>query len=29
LPPHMRQSWEFFGFPADVKDAFAGLDLPE
>ena len=29
LPPHMRQSWEFFGFPGDVEDPFAGLDLPE
>jgi 23S rRNA pseudouridine955/2504/2580 synthase len=27
LPPHMRQSWEFFGFPGDVKDPFAELDL--
>lgn len=29
LPPHMRQSWDFFGFPGDVEDPFAGLDLPE
>ncbi len=29
LPPHMRQSWEFFGFPDDAEDPFAGLDLPE
>ena len=29
LPPHMRQSWEFFGFSDDVEDPFAGLDLPE
>ncbi len=29
LPPHMRQSWEFFGFPGDAKDPFSGLDLPE
>ena len=29
LPPHMRQSWEFFGFPDDVEDPFAGLDLPQ
>jgi 23S rRNA pseudouridine955/2504/2580 synthase len=29
LPPHMRQSWEFFGFPADAKDPFGGLDAPE
>jgi 23S rRNA pseudouridine955/2504/2580 synthase len=26
LPRHMRQSWEFFGFPGDVADPFA--DLP-
>ncbi|MFZ3236573.1 MAG: RluA family pseudouridine synthase [Stellaceae bacterium] len=29
LPPHMRQSWAFFGFPGDAKDPFVGLDLPE
>ena len=29
LPPHMRQSWEFFDFPDDVDDPFAGLDLPQ
>ena len=29
LPPHMRQSWEFFGFPGDAKNPFADLDLPE
>jgi 23S rRNA pseudouridine955/2504/2580 synthase len=29
LPPHMRQSWEFFGFSADVEDPFSGPDLPE
>ncbi len=28
LPPHMRSSWEFFGFASDVEDPFAGLDLP-
>ena len=28
LPPHMRQSWEFFGFAGDVEDPFAELDLP-
>jgi 23S rRNA pseudouridine955/2504/2580 synthase len=28
LPPHMRQSWEFFGFSADVENPFSGLDLP-
>ena len=27
LPPHMRQSWEFFGFPGEAKDPFSGLDL--
>jgi 23S rRNA pseudouridine955/2504/2580 synthase len=25
LPRHMRQSWEFFGFAADVADPFADL----
>ena len=25
LPSHMRQSWGFFGFPADVEDPFADL----
>src|SRR4029077_11787032 len=25
LPRHMRQSWEFFGFPEDVADPFADL----
>ena len=25
LPRHMRQSWEFFGFPEDVEDPFAEL----
>ena len=29
LPPHMRQSWQFFGFPNDAKDPFAALDLVE
>ncbi|MGH7113100.1 MAG: RluA family pseudouridine synthase [Stellaceae bacterium] len=29
LPPHMRQSWDFFGFPGDVEDPFAGLDLAQ
>jgi len=29
LPPHMRESWEFFGFPADANDPFGGLDAPE
>jgi 23S rRNA pseudouridine955/2504/2580 synthase len=27
LPPHMRESWDFFGFPGDVGDPFAGLDV--
>jgi 23S rRNA pseudouridine955/2504/2580 synthase len=27
LPPHMRQSWEFFGFHSDIADPFAELDL--
>jgi len=25
LPRHMRQTWEFFGFPDDVEDPFADL----
>jgi 23S rRNA pseudouridine955/2504/2580 synthase len=25
LPRHMRQCWEFFGFPEDVEDPFADL----
>ena len=25
LPRHMRQSWEFFGFPDDVEDPFTDL----
>jgi 23S rRNA pseudouridine955/2504/2580 synthase len=29
LPPHMRQSWEFFGFAGDAEDPFAGLELPQ
>jgi 23S rRNA pseudouridine955/2504/2580 synthase len=29
LPPHMRQSWEFFGFPGDAEDPFVGLALPQ
>jgi len=28
LPPHMRRTWGFFGFPEDVEDPFAGLELP-
>jgi 23S rRNA pseudouridine955/2504/2580 synthase len=27
LPPHMRQSWQFFGFPGDAADPFAGPDF--
>jgi 23S rRNA pseudouridine955/2504/2580 synthase len=27
LPRHMRQSWEFFGFPDDVDDPFADLSI--
>jgi 23S rRNA pseudouridine955/2504/2580 synthase len=27
VPPHMRQSWEFFGFAGDAKDPFVGLDV--
>ena len=29
LPLHMRQSWEFLGFPNDAENPFAALDLPE
>jgi 23S rRNA pseudouridine955/2504/2580 synthase len=25
LPQHMRRSWEYFGFPDDLEDPFAGL----
>ena len=28
LPPHMRWTWEFFGFAGDVEDRFADLELP-
>jgi 23S rRNA pseudouridine955/2504/2580 synthase len=28
LPAHMRRTWEFFGFPEDVADPFADLELP-
>jgi 23S rRNA pseudouridine955/2504/2580 synthase len=28
LPPHMERTWEFFGFPDEVEDPFAELDLP-
>ncbi len=27
LPPHMRETWNFFGFAADAKDPFARLEL--
>jgi 23S rRNA pseudouridine955/2504/2580 synthase len=26
LPPHMRQSWQFFGFAGDAEDPFAGFE---
>jgi 23S rRNA pseudouridine955/2504/2580 synthase len=29
LPPHMRQSWEFFGFSGEIEDPFTGLNPPE
>jgi 23S rRNA pseudouridine955/2504/2580 synthase len=29
LPPHMRQSWEFFGFSGDAKDPFSALNFAE
>jgi 23S rRNA pseudouridine955/2504/2580 synthase len=28
LPPHMSQSWDFFGFARDAEDPFADLELP-
>jgi 23S rRNA pseudouridine955/2504/2580 synthase len=28
LPPHMRRTWEFFGFAGDAEDPFADLELP-
>ena len=28
LPLHMRRTWEFFGFPGDIEDPFADLELP-
>ncbi|HEX4185866.1 MAG TPA: RluA family pseudouridine synthase, partial [Stellaceae bacterium] len=28
LPPHMRRTWDFFGFPGEAEDPFAELDLP-
>ncbi|MBO0736323.1 MAG: RluA family pseudouridine synthase [Alphaproteobacteria bacterium] len=28
LPPHMRHTWEFFGFSDDAGDPFAELGLP-
>ena len=27
LPPHMRRTWDFFGFPDEIDDPFAELDL--
>jgi 23S rRNA pseudouridine955/2504/2580 synthase len=29
LPPHMRESWKFFGFARDAEDPFEALDLPK
>jgi 23S rRNA pseudouridine955/2504/2580 synthase len=29
LSPHMRQSWEFFGFASDAENPFSELGLPE
>jgi hypothetical protein len=29
LPPHMRGTWEFFGFPGNIEDPFAELELPK
>jgi len=29
LPPHMRRSWEFFGFAGHIEDPFAELDLAQ
>ena len=26
LPPHMRETWEFFGFAGDAADPFAELE---
>jgi 23S rRNA pseudouridine955/2504/2580 synthase len=28
LPPHMRRTWKFFDFPADIEDPFVDLELP-
>ncbi len=28
LPPHMRRTWDFFGFPDEVEDPFGELDSP-
>ena len=27
LPPHMRRTWDFFGFAGDLEDPFAELDV--
>jgi hypothetical protein len=27
LPPHMRRTWDFFGFQDEIEDPFAELDL--
>ena len=29
LPLHMRRTWEFFGFPGDIEDPFAELELAD
>ncbi|MGH7109522.1 MAG: RluA family pseudouridine synthase, partial [Stellaceae bacterium] len=28
LPPHMKESWAFFGFARDIADPFAELGPP-
>jgi 23S rRNA pseudouridine955/2504/2580 synthase len=29
LPPHMKETWRFFGFDSDAKDPFAELEVAE